>query len=125
MSAVLGGLGVDGKLITLGAAPEPLEVPAALLISGRPSIVGWPASMSLDTRETLAFDALTGARSMNEVFSLEHVSEAYERMMSGNGASAPLCWSDCCGTIQRLPLRARCTATRARGADSPIASARS
>src|SRR5438067_5720510 len=34
MSAALGGLGVDGKLIVLGAPAEPLTVPAPLLIGG-------------------------------------------------------------------------------------------
>ena len=37
MSAVLGGLGVNGKLIIVGAADEPLEVTALLLIGGRRS----------------------------------------------------------------------------------------
>src|SRR5258708_39354495 len=32
---------------------------------------------------TLRFSALTGVRSMNEVFPLERAAEAYERMMSG------------------------------------------
>jgi D-arabinose 1-dehydrogenase-like Zn-dependent alcohol dehydrogenase len=83
MSAVLGGLGVDGKLIVLGAAHEPLQVPAVLLIAGRRSIMGWPSGSSVDSQDTLAFSALTGVRSMNEVFPLERASEAYDRMMSG------------------------------------------
>ncbi len=36
-----------------------------------------------NSQETLAFSALTGVRSMNEVFPLERAAEAYERMMSG------------------------------------------
>src|SRR5512132_3512483 len=39
MSAVLGGLGVNGRLIILGVAAEPLEVTASLLIAGRRSIM--------------------------------------------------------------------------------------
>ena len=31
----------------------------------------------------MAFSALTGVRSMNELMPLEKASEAYERMMSG------------------------------------------
>ena len=83
MSAVLGGLGVNGKLIVLGAADEPLQVPATLLISGRRSIQGWPSGTSIDSQDTLAFSALNGVRPMTEVFPLEHATEAYERMMSG------------------------------------------
>ena len=83
MSAVLGGLGVNGKLIILGAVAEPLEVPAIPLILGRRSITGWPSGSSIDSQDTLAFSKLTGVRSMNEVFPLERAAEAYERMMSG------------------------------------------
>jgi D-arabinose 1-dehydrogenase-like Zn-dependent alcohol dehydrogenase len=83
MTAVLGGLGIDGKLIVLGAAFEPLEVSPLQLISGRRSIVGWPSGTSADSQDTLDFSALTGVRSMNEVFLLGRAAEAYERMMSG------------------------------------------
>jgi D-arabinose 1-dehydrogenase-like Zn-dependent alcohol dehydrogenase len=83
MSAVLGGLGVNGKLVILGAPAEPLEVPALPLIGGRRSIAGWPSGTSIDSQDTLSFSVLTGVRSMNEVFPLERAAEAYERMMSG------------------------------------------
>jgi len=83
MSAVLGGLGVDGKLIVLGAPAEPLEVVAGLLIGGRRSIAGWPSGASIDSQDTLRFSALSGVRSMNEVFPLERAADAYELMMSG------------------------------------------
>ncbi|MGH8766982.1 MAG: alcohol dehydrogenase [Burkholderiales bacterium] len=82
MSAVLGGLGVTGKLVILGAATEPLEVPALALISGRRSIVGWPSGTSIDSQDTLAFSMVTGVRAMTEVFPLERAAEAYELMMS-------------------------------------------
>jgi D-arabinose 1-dehydrogenase-like Zn-dependent alcohol dehydrogenase len=83
MNAVLGGLGVNGKLIVLGVAEEPLEAPAALLIGGRRSIVGWPSGSSIDSQDTLAFSTLTGVRAMTEVFPLERAAEAYEHMISG------------------------------------------
>jgi D-arabinose 1-dehydrogenase-like Zn-dependent alcohol dehydrogenase len=83
MSAVLGGLGVNGKLIIVGAAPEPLQVPGIPLLLGRRSILGWPSGSSIDSQDTLAFSALTGVRSMNEIFPLERAGEAYDHMMSG------------------------------------------
>jgi D-arabinose 1-dehydrogenase-like Zn-dependent alcohol dehydrogenase len=83
MSAVLGGLGVDGKLMVLGAATEPLQVAGVPLLLGRRSIVGWPSGSSIDSQDTLAFSALTNVRSMNEIFPLERAAEAYEHMMSG------------------------------------------
>lgn len=83
MSAVLAGLGVNGKLIILGAAAEPLQVPGIPLLMGRRSILGWPSGSSIDSQDTLAFSAQTGVRSMNEVFPLESAAEGYDHMMSG------------------------------------------
>jgi alcohol dehydrogenase/propanol-preferring alcohol dehydrogenase len=83
MNSVLGGLGVNGKLLVLGAPHEPLAVPAGLLIGGRRSVAGWYSGTSIDSQDTLAFTTLTGVRAMTEVYPLESAGEAYERMMSG------------------------------------------
>ena len=83
MSAVLGGLGVNGKLIILGAAHEPLEVNGPLMITGRRSIMGWPSGSSIDSQDTLSFSMLNSVRAMTEVFPLERAAEAYEHMISG------------------------------------------
>jgi len=83
MSAVLGGLGVNGKLLVLGAPHVPLEVPAGLLIGGRRSVAGWYSGTSSDSQDTLEFSLLHGVRSMNEVRPLEQVTEAFDLMMSG------------------------------------------
>jgi len=83
MTAVLGGLGINGKLVVLGAPADPLQIPAGALIGGRRSIAGWPSGTSIDSEDTLKFAVLTGVRSKNEVFPLERAMEAYDRMMSG------------------------------------------
>ena len=83
MGEVLGGLAVNGKLIMIGVSDEALEVNPTLFISGRRSVVGWPAGTSMDSQDTLSFSVLSGVRSMNEVFPLERAPEAYERMESG------------------------------------------
>ena len=83
MSVVLGGLSVNGKLIVVGAADEPLEVNGGLMLMGRRSIMGWPSGNSIDSQDTLAFSKLTGVRPMTEVFPLARAAEAYEHMMSG------------------------------------------
>jgi D-arabinose 1-dehydrogenase-like Zn-dependent alcohol dehydrogenase len=83
MSAVVEGLGINGKLVVLGAAADPLEVPTLSLISGRRSIAGWYSGTAIDSQETLSFSVLTGVRSMNEVFPLEQAVAGYERMLSG------------------------------------------
>ncbi|HEX9442491.1 MAG TPA: zinc-binding dehydrogenase, partial [Candidatus Binatia bacterium] len=83
MTAALGGLGTNGKLVVLGAADEPIQAPAPLLVRGRHSILGWPSGSSIDSQDTLAFSTLTGVRPMTETFPLERAGDAYERMMSG------------------------------------------
>ena len=83
MTEILGGLGANGKLVIIGASDEPIEVPPALMILGRRSLIGWPAGTSIDSQDTLSFSVLSGVRSMNEVFPLERAPEAYDHMMSG------------------------------------------
>lgn len=83
MTATLGGLAPKGKLMVLGAAPEPIEAPPIVLISGARSIEGWYSGTSIDAQDTLAFSGASGVKSMNEVFPLERAADAYERMMSG------------------------------------------
>ncbi len=83
MSATIGGLGLNGKLIVLGAPQDPIEVMAGSLIGGRHSIQGWPSGTSIDSQDTMAFSVQAGVRSMNEVFPLERAAEAYERMIGG------------------------------------------
>ncbi len=83
ISEAMAGLGVDGKMIVLGVSTEPVEVSTMLLVGGRRSIMGWPSGRSIDSQDTMNFSVLTGVRSMNQVFPLEQVNEAYELMMSG------------------------------------------
>ncbi len=83
MASVIGGLGINGKLIILGAPHEPLSVPVLPLLGGRRSIAGWPSGSSIDSEDTLRFSSLTGVRPTIERFPLERAAEAYDRMMSG------------------------------------------
>jgi D-arabinose 1-dehydrogenase-like Zn-dependent alcohol dehydrogenase len=82
MSAVQGGLGLNGTLVVIGAA-QSLQVSPLVLITGRRSVKGWYSGTAIDSQEALAFSALSGVRSMNEVYPLEKVADAYERMDSG------------------------------------------
>ena len=82
MAAVLGGLGPNGVLIVIGAA-GPIPVDPILLINGKRSVKGWYSGTSIDSQDTLEFSASAGVQSMNEIFPLDRVSEAYERMLSG------------------------------------------
>ncbi len=83
MSATVGGLAIDGKLIMVGTSEEPMEVPIVQFIMGRHSVQGWPSGTSSDSQDTLGFSVMTGIRPMIEECPLERAAEAYERMMSG------------------------------------------
>ena len=81
MSAALGGLGVRGKLIVVGAAGDPLSVLPGMLIGGNRSIQGHASGTSMDSQDTLAFSALTAVHPMIETMPLEQAADAYERMI--------------------------------------------
>jgi D-arabinose 1-dehydrogenase-like Zn-dependent alcohol dehydrogenase len=83
MSEAVGGLGIDGQLLVVGAAMQPVEVPPLAIIPGRRSIRGWPSGTAMDSEDTLRFSALSGVRSMIETVPLERAQEGYDRMMSG------------------------------------------
>jgi D-arabinose 1-dehydrogenase-like Zn-dependent alcohol dehydrogenase len=83
MSTLIDGLGTRGKLMVIGASPEPIEVSPIQLISGLRSIQGWVAGVAIDSEDTLSFSALTGVRPMIETFPLKQVTQAYQRMISG------------------------------------------
>ncbi len=83
MEPVLNGLGVDGQLLIVGAAPEPLPVNTAPMIGKRSSLRAWASGTCADSEDAMRFSVLSGVRAMVEVMPLERAGEAYERMMSG------------------------------------------
>ncbi len=83
MTPLIDGLGVDGKLLVVGASTEPIEVTPVQLIFGRRSVAGWPSGRAADSEDTMRFSVLTGVKAMIETYPLEKAGEAYERMISG------------------------------------------
>jgi D-arabinose 1-dehydrogenase-like Zn-dependent alcohol dehydrogenase len=83
MSALVGGLGSNGRMMVVGAPPDPIEASAAALIFGRRSLQGWPSGIPTDSEDTLRFAEMTGVRPMIEKYPLEKAAEAYARMLSG------------------------------------------
>ena len=83
MTAVLAGLAPNGVLMVIGAPPGPLSVDAVPLLLGQLSVKGWYSGTSIDSQDTLKFSASNSVESMNEIYPLEKVTEAYGRMMSG------------------------------------------
>jgi len=82
MSAVSGGLAINGTMIVVGAA-DSMQVSPMMLLMGCRSVKGWYSGTSIDSQDTLQFSARTGVQSMNEYYPLEKVAEAYERMITG------------------------------------------
>ena len=82
MAPAIGGMGLDGKLIVLGAAMDPIPVNTLEMIGGRRSVQGWPSGSSIDSEDTMNFSVMAGVRPMIEQFPLEKAQEAYDRMMS-------------------------------------------
>jgi D-arabinose 1-dehydrogenase-like Zn-dependent alcohol dehydrogenase len=74
MTAVIDGLGVDGKLLVVGATADPIEVTPLQLIGRRASVAGWPSGTAADSEDTLRFSALTGVRPMVETLPLERAA---------------------------------------------------
>jgi D-arabinose 1-dehydrogenase-like Zn-dependent alcohol dehydrogenase len=83
MTEMVGGLAPSGKLLIVGAGPDPLAITPIQLILARREVRGWPSGTAKDSEDTLQFSMLTGVRPMIEKFPLEKVTEGFEQMMSG------------------------------------------
>ena len=83
MSELVGGLGLNGTLLVVGAGQGPIEASPIQLIVGRRNVQGWPGGIPTDSEDTLRFAEMTGVRPMIEKYPLEKAAEAYARMMSG------------------------------------------
>jgi len=83
ISPLVDGLAANGKLVIVGASPEPLTITPLQLIGARRSIQGWPSGTAKDSEDTMQFSALTGVRPMIERYPLEKAADAYQQMISG------------------------------------------
>src|ERR1700722_17593046 len=83
VSALVDGLGVKGRLVTVGVSSEPFAVSSFQLIAAQRTITGWPSGTSKDSEDTLKFAAQTGVRAMIETFPIDQAEQAYDRMMTG------------------------------------------
>lgn len=83
ISAILGGLAGNGKLLVVGVPFEPISVSVIQIVLRKNAIQGWPSGSSIDSEDTLRFSALSGVRPMIEKYPLAKVAEAYDQMISG------------------------------------------
>jgi D-arabinose 1-dehydrogenase-like Zn-dependent alcohol dehydrogenase len=83
MSDLFDGLAPNGKLMTIGAGFDALQITPVQLITGSRTIQGWASGTPTDQEDALRFAELTGVRPMIETYPLEKAGEAYARMKSG------------------------------------------
>ena len=83
MSSLVNGLGTNGRMMIVGATPDPIEVSPIQLITNARSLQGWVSGIPSDSEDTLRFAEMTGVRPMIEKYPLAKAAEAYARMMSG------------------------------------------
>ncbi|WP_436536822.1 NAD(P)-dependent alcohol dehydrogenase [Actinoplanes sp. HUAS TT8] len=84
MRAYLGLLRLDGTLVSVGAPPEPLQVPVFALFGQRRSFAGSNIGGIAETQEMLDFCAEHGVAPEVEVIGAESVNEAYERVLKSD-----------------------------------------
>lgn len=82
MSPLVNGLTAGGKLVIVGASPDPLQISPIQLIAGRKSVQGWPSGTPSDSEDALRFANLAGVHPMIETYPLARAAEAFERMIS-------------------------------------------
>lgn len=80
---VVKGLRPRARLVTLGAAPDPIEVSTGDLLFASRSIEGALTGDPATGDATLKFSVLTGVAAMIETMPLEKAAEAYAKMMAG------------------------------------------
>src|SRR2546428_7710173 len=83
MAALVGGLGVNGSMVVVGAPTDSIEVLPLQLLFGKKGIKGWAGGIPTDSEDTLRFAEMTGVRPMIEKYPLAKAAEGYARMMSG------------------------------------------
>jgi len=83
ISRLVPALSIEGCLVVVAAAFEPMSIGAIDLIMRSRRIQGWSSGAAADSADALAFAARTGVRPIIERFPLADAQAALDRMMSG------------------------------------------
>lgn len=83
VSALLGGLAPEGRLVVLNPGKSPLPVHAGLLVGGQRSILGSMTGTPFDNEKALKFSVLVNVRPRIEIMELAQADLAYRKMKSG------------------------------------------
>jgi uncharacterized zinc-type alcohol dehydrogenase-like protein len=84
MARYLGMLRLDGTLVSVGAPPEPMEVPAFALMNQRRSWAGSGIGGIAETQEMLDFCAEHGIGAEIEVISGDQIDAAWDRVVGSD-----------------------------------------
>ena len=77
-------LDVDGKLVLVGVAPEPMNLHAFSIIGGGKAVVGSLIGGLKETQEMLDYCGEKGIVSTIEKISIDYINEAYARLMKND-----------------------------------------
>ena len=83
-NAYLGLLAVDGKMVCVGAPPEPAQVAAFNLIFGRKTLAGSLIGGIAETQEMLDYCAEHNIVSDIELIPIQQINEAYDRILKSD-----------------------------------------
>lgn len=83
MAGLVPGLRPRGRLVVVGASPEPISVQTPDLIFGGRSIIGSLTGSAIENEDNLAFALTHQIAPMIEPLPFAEAPKAYERMMSG------------------------------------------
>jgi alcohol dehydrogenase, propanol-preferring len=83
MSPLVAGLAPRGRLLIVGAAPDPVSVHTPDLIFGTRGITGSLTGSSIENEDNLAFAVHRDIRPLTEVMPFTEAPQAYQRMLSG------------------------------------------
>jgi propanol-preferring alcohol dehydrogenase len=83
VAQIVKGLRPRGKIVTLGATPDPIEVSTSDLLFASRSIESAQTGDLATGDAALKFSVLTGVAAMIETMPIEKAPEAYAKMMAG------------------------------------------
>jgi D-arabinose 1-dehydrogenase-like Zn-dependent alcohol dehydrogenase len=83
ISQLVRALGHDGQLITVVGGGEPIRIDPGAILGRRLAIRGWRVDDPQELPRTLAFSQLAGIRARVEVYPLDDVNRAVQRMLDG------------------------------------------
>ena len=83
MAGLVAGLRPRGRMIVVGASPDPVPVHTSDLIFGGRSIIGSLTGSAIDNEDNLAFSFAHQIAPMIEPVAFDEAPRAYDRMMAG------------------------------------------